>query len=209
VKDLLGDSYIVDFMGTGQEGIEKACSIQYSLILLDLGLPDMDGFEVCRELRRLKIIAPILILTVQKDPAISVRLLNCGADDYMTKPFNSEVLTARITALLRRGQEVREERIIGVSDLTVNVTRRQVWRSGVSISLRRKEFDILEYLVSNHGHALTRAMILDHVWESGTEGWDSTINVHIKHLRDKVDRPFNEPLIKTAYGVGYMVDDTK
>jgi two-component system OmpR family response regulator len=208
VKTLLAEKYVVDFACTGREGVEKARSVRYSLILLDLGLPDMDGFDVCRELRAAEVVAPILILTVQKDPTTSVQLLNCGADDYLTKPFNGAVLKARIAALLRRGQDLREEQVIGVSDLTVNVTRRQVWHAGVSISLRRKEFDILEYLIINHGRALTRSMILDHVWESGKEGWNNTVDVHIKHLRDKVDRPFGTSLIKTAYGIGYMVDDS-
>ncbi len=207
VKKLLDTIYIVDFVRTGREGIEKARSIHYSLILLDLGLPDMDGLEVCRELRSANVVTPVLVATVQKDAKTSVKLLNCGADDYITKPFNGDVLKARIAALLRRGQELNEEKVIGVHDLTVNVTRRQVWRSGVNISLRRKEFDILEYLITNHGRALTRSMILDHVWESGTEAWNNTVDVHIKHLRDKVDRPFGGSLIKTAYGIGYMIDD--
>lgn len=208
VKTLLDTTYIVDYACTGREGIEKARAVQYSLILLDLGLPDIDGLEVCRELRRMNVVAPILVLTVQKDPATCVQLLNCGADDFITKPFNSEALKARIAALLRRGQELSEEKIIRVSDLTVNVTRRQVWRSGVNIALRRKEFDILEYLITNHGRTLTRPMIRDHVWEYGTEGWNNTVDVHIKYLRDKIDRPFEKSLIKTAYGIGYMVDDT-
>lgn len=206
LKSLLNKMYIVDFVRTGREGIEKAHSITYNLILLDLGLPDMNGLDVCRELRAAHIIAPILILTVQKDPQTSVKLLNSGADDYLTKPFNGEVLKARIAALLRRGQEMHDEKIVGVDDLTVNITRRQVWRAGISIALRRKEFDILEYLITNHGRALTRSMILDHVWEAGTEGWNNTVDVHIKHLRDKIDRPFGKSLIKTAYGIGYMVE---
>jgi DNA-binding response OmpR family regulator len=209
VKKLLHETYVVDFICTGRGGVEKAQSVDYNLILLDLGLPDMDGFEVCRELRNANITTPILVLTVQKDPEVTARLLNCGADDYLTKPFNGDVLKARIAALLRRGLAVHKEKIIGVGDLTVNVTCRQVTRSGVRIRLRRKEFDILEYLIINRGQALTRSMILDHVWESGTEGWNNTVDVHIKHLRDKVDRPFGEALIKTAYGIGYMVDDAK
>jgi two-component system, OmpR family, response regulator len=208
VKKLLENAYIVDHACTGSDGIQKAGAIRYSLILLDLTLPDMKGLEVCRQLRDTGITAPILVLTAQKDPQTSVCLLDSGADDYMTKPFNGSVLRARISALLRRGEDLHEERVIGVGDLTVNVTRRRVWRSGVSIPLRKKEFDILEYLVANQGQALTRAMILDHVWESGTEGWNNTVDVHIKHLRDKVDRPFDKQLIKTAYGIGYMVDDT-
>jgi DNA-binding response OmpR family regulator len=208
VKKLLANTYIVDHMCTGREGIEKACAVQYALILLDLNLPDMNGLEVCKELRRANLSAPILVLTVQKDPLTSVRLLDSGADDYITKPFNGDILKARIAALLRRGQEMHEEKVIGVGDLTLNITRRQVSRSGRDIRLRKKEFDILEYLVVNRGHALTRSMILDHAWEAGTEGWNNTVDVHIKHLRDKVDRPFDKALIKTAYGIGYMVDDT-
>lgn len=209
VKKLLNTTYVVDFMCTGRGGIEKASSVQYNLIMLDLGLPDMDGFDVCRELRDAKITAPILVLTIQKDPAISVQLLNSGADDFLTKPFNADVLQARVAALLRRSQRVQLEQIIEVSDLKINITRRQVLRAGTPIELRRKEFDILEYLATNHGRVLTRAMILDHVWESGTEGWNNTVDVHIKQLRDKVDRPFQCPLIKTAYGIGYMLDDTR
>lgn len=207
VKKILGESYTIDHECTGHEGIEAARSIHYSLILLDLGLPDIDGFEVCRELRNANITIPILILSVQKDPQMTVKLLNSGADDYITKPFNSEALKARVGALLRRSQEMREERVITVCDMTVNATRREVQRGGVTIPLRRKEFDILEYLASNHGRVLTRTMIIDHVWETGTEGWNNTVDVHIKYLRDKIDRPFNKSLIKTAYGVGYMIDD--
>lgn len=208
VKKLLGSTYIVDFACTGGEGIDCARSIQYCLIILDLGLPDMNGLAVCRELRRANIIVPVLVLSAKKDPETSVALLNAGADDYITKPFNGEALKARVIALLRRSHDLKNETVIDVHDLTMNVTRRQVWRSGVKISLRRKEFDILEYLITNHGRALTRSMILDHVWEAGTEGWNNTVDVHIKHLRDKIDRPFGKSLIKTAYGIGYVLDDT-
>lgn len=207
IKRLLSATYVIDHAETGEDGVRRATSIKYDLILLDLGLPDMDGYQVCRELRKANISTPILVLTVQKDPETSVKLLNSGADDYITKPFNSEALKARVAAVLRRGQAMSEEKVITVSDLTVNVTRREVQRSGINIPLRRKEFDILEYLTANHGRVLTRTMILDHVWESGTEGWNNTVDVHIKYLRDKIDRPFKKQLIKTAYGVGYMVDD--
>lgn len=207
VKKLLDKNYIVDFASTGYDGLQFARSVHYDLILLDLGLPDINGFHVCRELRKAKISAPIMILSVQKDPETSVKLLNCGADDYLTKPFNSAVLQARIAAILRRSSDMNEEKIIEIDTLIINVSRREVQRCGTIIDLRRKEFDILEYLAVNHGRVLTRAMILDHVWEAGTEGWNNTVDVHIKYLRDKVDRPFGKPLIKTAYGVGYMIDD--
>lgn len=208
VKKLLGKVYTVDFAENGYDGLQCALAVRYSVILLDLHLPDMDGFEVCRKLRAANVTAPIMILSVRKDPESSVKLLNSGADDYITKPFNSEALKARVAAVLRRGQAMSKETVIQVGDLTVNVTRRQVLRAGIPISLRRKEFDILEYLTSNRGRVLTRGMILSHVWEAGTERWNNTVDVHIKYLRDKVDRPFEKPLIKTAYGVGYMIDDT-
>ncbi len=208
VRKSLHKTYAVDSERTGREGIEKARSINYNVILLDLGLPDMNGFDVCRAIRSANISTPVMILTVQKDPGTTVKLLDCGADDYLAKPFNSDVLRARIAALLRRAPELHAERIVTVADLAVDITRRQVTRGGTSIPLRRKEFDILEYLVTNRGRVLTRSMILDHVWESGTEGWNNTVDVHIKLLRDKIDRPFGKSLIKTAYGVGYMLNDS-
>src|SRR3989337_4419979 len=116
VKKTLESSYTVDHACTGYQGIEDAFSIRYSLILLDLGLPDMDGYEVCRTLRKAGITTPIIILTVRKDPETLVKLLNCGADDYITKPFNSEALKARVAAALRRGQEMSEEKIISIND---------------------------------------------------------------------------------------------
>jgi len=187
VKKSLQKIYTVDSEPTGREGIERARSVKYSAILLDLGLPDIDGFEVCKALRSAEVTTPVLILTVQKDPMTSVALLDCGADDYLTKPFNRDVLRARIAALLRRSQDIQHEKVIRVNDLTVNISRRQVTRSGVNIDLRRKEFDILEYLASNRGRVLTRSMILNHVWEAGTEGWNNTVDVHIKLLRDMLN----------------------
>lgn len=208
LKRHLHASFVVDIVHTGEEGIEKARAVNYSAIILDLGLPDMNGYDVCYELRAAQVQTPILILTGEKDPMMSVRLLDCGADDYVTKPFNSAVLKARVGALLRRGQQMPAEEVVVVHDLILDTARRRVRRSGITIPLRRKEFDILEYLIKNRGRTVTRAMILDHVWESGKERWNNTVDVHIKHLRDKVDRPFKKPLIKTAYGIGYMVDDS-
>jgi len=207
LKRYLHTNFVVDIVSSGEEGIERARAIQYSVILLDLGLPDMNGYDVCYELREARVTTPILILTGVKDAMTSVRLLDCGADDYVTKPFNSAELRARIAALARRGHTPPAEKVVTLSDLIIEVDRRRVRRSGVTIPLRRKEFDILEYLVANRGRAVTRSMIFDHVWEAGKEGWNNTVDVHIKHLRDKIDRPFKTSLIKTAYGIGYMVDD--
>ena len=208
VKAQLSSSYVVDIVHSGEDGIDHARATDYALIILDLGLPDMNGYDVCYELRSSRISTPILVLSGQKEVDMRVRLLNCGADDYLTKPFNAAELRARIEAVLRRGAYTLPNEQLKVKDLTIDVSRRRVVRAGKVINLRRKEFDILEYLARNQGRTVTRAMILSHVWEVGKESWNNTVDVHIKHLRDKVDKPFSTPLIKTAYGIGYMVDST-
>lgn len=209
IKRQLKVSFVVDVAYTGEEAIEQARAIEYSVILLDLGLPDMNGYDVCHELRAARLNTPILVLTGVHDIMSRVKLLDAGADDYVTKPFHADELRARITALIRRGGHRVDEETIKVRDMVIDVGRRHVYRAGNSITLRRKEFDILEYLVRNRGRTVTRAMIFDHVWESGKEGWNNTVDVHIKHLRDKIDRPYANPLIKTTYGIGYMVDDAE
>ncbi|HSX05996.1 MAG TPA: response regulator transcription factor [Candidatus Saccharimonadales bacterium] len=208
VKSLLSKQYTVDVVHTGREGVELASTNDYAVVILDLSLPDINGEDVCKQLRASQVNTPILVLSGARDTFSRVKLLESGADDYVTKPFDSQELRARILALIRRTSRSLQAAEIRVDDLVVDTTRRIVRRAGSPIPLRRKEFDILQYLVQNQGHAITREMIFSHVWESGKEGWNNTIDVHIKHLRDKVDRPFGKKLIKTAYGVGYMVDET-
>jgi DNA-binding response OmpR family regulator len=209
IKRQLAVSYIVDIASTGEQGIDQARTLGYGVILLDLKLPDMNGYDVCHELRNGQVATPILILSGTQDVMSRVRLFEAGADDYVTKPFNVDELRARITALVRRGKHTVIQETIKIHDLVIDIRRRRVQRAGVSITLRRKEFDILEYLVRNRGSTVTRAMIFDHVWESGKEAWKNTVDVHIKHLRDKIDRPFSTQLIKTTYGIGYTVDDAE
>lgn len=208
VKAYLGKSFVVDTAASGSEGLSKALSSSYMVILLDLKLPDTYGLTVCQSLREQHITTPVLILSGIRETTTRVQLLNCGADDYLVKPFDPKELIARIHALARRAQYGYDQHIITLGDLTVDINRRSVERQGVSIPLRRKEFDILEYLITNKGRAVTRTMILDHVWDNAKESWHNTVDVHIKHLRDKIDKPFKKPLIKTSYGVGYMVDDS-
>lgn len=207
IKQYLNKWFIVDIALTGEDGIQKASTANYGVIILDLGLPDQTGEEVCRVLRDMKIVTPILILTGSNEVQSRVQLLDCGADDYVTKPFNCAELRARVMALTRRSDHVYTQNVIEVQDVVIDTMRREVTRSGVEVPLRRKEFDILEYLVTNRGRAVTREMILNHVWEANKDSWNNTVDVHIKNLRDKIDRPFPTPLIKTAYGIGYMVDD--
>jgi two-component system OmpR family response regulator len=167
----------------------------------------MNGYDICRAIRMAQVDTPIIILTGSADVTSRVTLLNAGADDYLTKPFSVAELRARLAAILRRPPATAAHDTFSILDLTLDPFSRHVERNGVPILLRRKEFDILEYLLRNRGRPVTRAMILDHAWDGSKDTWNNTVDVHIKHLRDKIDRPFGTPLIKTAYGIGYMIDD--
>ena len=206
VKNQLSKLCLIDVAFSGQEGLDKAAASQYSVIVLDLSLPDIPGQVVCERLRASKNHTPILILTGVSNVDMRIELLNSGADDYLTKPFNGGELQARITALSRRTQLNYAPSTLKFHDLVIDTAQRKVYRGGTYIPLRRKEFDILEYLVNNSGRVLTREMILNHAWDSNKNSWNSTVDVHIKHLRDKIDRPFNSSIIKTAYGLGYRVE---
>ena len=207
LKKQLGKSFVVDAVRTGEEGLQRALSGGQDIIILDLSLPDKNGYDICRAIRLAQVATPILILTGASDVTSRVTLLNAGADDYLTKPFSVAELRARLGALLRRPAATFSSDVFRIRDLTVDPHRRRVERAGTPITLRRKEFDILEYLVRNRGRPVTRSMILDHAWDGTKDAWNNTVDVHIKHLRDKIDRPFETPLIKTAYGIGYMIDD--
>jgi len=203
----LRNSYIVDIAENGSAALEKASHIKYGVILLDLGLPDMTGFDVCEKMRAMNINIPILVLTGNGDIKDRVKLLDAGADDYVTKPFNTDELRARIAAVGRRQMRSQLRSLLTYRDLVMDIDKHKVSRKGKDIILRRKEFDILEYLVVNSGRIMTRDMIMDHVWSSRSNSWTATIDVHIKHLRDKIDRPFESAYIKTAYGLGYKIDE--
>lgn len=208
IRRSFAKEHVVDIAHSGSEGEEMALDGAYAVILLDLGLPDKNGLTVCQELRQLHVNTPILILTGHDKLESRVTLLESGADDFLSKPFNLEELRARVLALARRREQQYADTLITLQDLEINTIRREVVRCGKVIKLRRKEFDILEYLVANRGRAVTREMILRHAWEADKDNWNNTVDVHIKHLRDKIDKPFECPLIKTAYGIGYMVEDT-
>lgn len=203
----LRKSYVVDVVESGEDALERVLSIEYGVILLDLGLPGMSGLEVCKNMRLLKINNPILVLTGNSEMTDRISLLNAGADDYVTKPFHTDELRARIAAVGRRQNRSHIRSIIEYRDITMDIDQHKVTRFGIDVKLRRKEFDILEYLIINKGRIMTREMIMDHVWSAHTNSWTSTVDVHIKHLRDKIDRPFEQAYIKTAYGLGYKIDE--
>lgn len=201
----LRGSYVVDVARNGNEGLDLVAACDYDLIFLDLTLPDHGGIKLCRELRNEEVVAPIIAATERNDVELQVMVLDAGADDYVTKPFHIEELKARMRALLRRGSEHKTSELVA-GDLVIDVARRTVSRLGESIRLRRKEYDLLEYLVRNNGQTVTRQMILDHVWDMNDSIWTNAIDVHIKHLRDKIDRPFGTQLIKTIHGIGYRFE---
>lgn len=209
IKHHLRAFFTIDVAPDGKSGLEKANEVSYSTIILDLTLPDINGYHVCKQLRQENNSTPIIVISGTTECDSRIKLLDCGADDYLVKPFDPRELLARIHALARRHRPHYNQHILAVSDLTIDINKRHVERAGKAIMLRKKEFDILEYLVSNRGNIVTRAMILSHVWDTSKATWHNTVDVHIKYLRDKVDKPFGSPLIKTAYGVGYIVDETK
>lgn len=206
LKEELEKDYVIELSFSGEDGEYKAEINEYDLIVLDLGLPDKDGLEVCRKIRANRIQTPILVLTGESDLGIKISLLDAGADDYLTKPFTFAELKARIRAVLRRQHQTFISNTLSVEDLTLDLNKKIAKRGVKIISLRPKEFYLLEYLIRNTGAVLSRGMILDHVWDSESESLTNIVDVHIKYLRDQVDRPFEKKLIKTVHGLGYKIE---
>lgn len=206
LRRCLQESYIIDAVATGAEALHEAEVGNYDAIILDLMLPDMLGVTVCQRLRKRQVVAPILVLTARAEVGDKVLALDAGADDYLTKPFSLEELRARLRVLVRRQPQVVRTSQLTAGDLTINIATRRVSRGGVPIKLRRKEYALLEYLMHNAGIVVTRAMIVDHVWDAGDSLWTNAVDVHVKYLRDKIDRPFDTSLITTVHGVGYMLE---
>lgn len=205
LKSFLRKSYSVDVVDNGRDGISQARAAGYDAIILDLNLPDIDGSEVCSTLRDEGLTVPILVLTSNTDPESKVTMLDMGADDYITKPFNFDELQARIRVALRRGQSLGCNNKLFFQSLELDPVARTVSCSGIEITLRRKEFDLLEYLMRNPGQTLTRSMILGNIWDSNEDLWANVVDVHVKHLRDKIDKPFGTKMIQTVHGLGYKL----
>jgi two-component system copper resistance phosphate regulon response regulator CusR len=203
-RGLESAGYAVDVAGDGATASEMAHATEYDLIILDLGLPDMDGLTVLRKIRNRKGSSPVLILSARDAVDDRVRGLEGGADDYLVKPFAFVELLARVRVLLRRGQPTPER--LQVGDLTLDCIRRKVTRGGDNVELAPKEFSILEYLMRNRGRPLSRTMIVEHVWDMDYDGLTNIVDVYIRHLRSKIDDRFPQKLIQTVRGIGYMIE---
>lgn len=204
-KGLEQERFAVDIAYSGVEGFDLAATEDYDCIILDLMLPEMDGFEFCRRLRQEKIQTPILILTARGNLDDKVQGLELGADDYLTKPFSFEELLARVRALIRRPRNLVDP-VLKVADLELDTNSFEVKRGKRKILLSKKEYAVLEYLMRNEGKILTKEQIISHVWDYDADILPNTVEVFIKNLRRKIDRPFSRHLIKTIRGFGYKIE---
>jgi two-component system, OmpR family, copper resistance phosphate regulon response regulator CusR len=203
VKGLEADHFAVDLAEDGEEGLQLATEIDYDVVLLDWNLPKLDGMTVLRKLRKQGSNSRILLISGRKEVSDRVLGLQAGADDYLVKPFSFEELLARVHALLRRPMELLDK--LSVEDLELDRVRRMVTRGGKPIALTQREYSVLEYLMRNAGRAVTRTMVVEHVWNLGFEGLTNIVDVYINYLRQKVDHGYSKQLIHTARGVGYML----
>jgi two-component system OmpR family response regulator len=203
-RGLQREAYAVDVASTGTEALWMATEWDYGCIVLDVGIPPPDGFEVCRSLRARGKWTPILLLTIRDAVEDRVRGLDAGADDYLTKPFSFMELLARIRALTRRAPEARPL-VLECDDIRLDPARHEVTRSGRALDLSPKEFSLLEFLMTHADEVMTRTAIIDNVWDFAYDGGSNVVDVYIRYLRDKVDRPFDKASIETVWGVGYRL----
>jgi heavy metal response regulator len=204
-KGLSEEGFMTDVVSGGEEGQFMASTQIYDLIILDVMLPEINGFEVLRTIRQKGVSTPVLFLTAKDEKEDIIHGLDLGADDYLVKPFAFAELLARIRAVLRRGQpgEPIEKLIVG--DLVLDRVTRQACRGDKIIELTAKEFQLLEYMMRNRGQILTKTMILDRVWGYDFDTQSNIIEVHVNRLRAKVDKDFSTKLINTVRGVGYVI----
>jgi two-component system, OmpR family, response regulator len=205
-RGLEQEGYAVDLAPDGEEGLALGTEREYDAIVLDVLIPGRDGFSVCAELRARGRWAPILMLTARDAVGDRIRGLDVGADDYVVKPFAFGELLARLRALLRRGPSERPP-VVAVGDLTLDPAAHTVSRGGIPVGLSAREFSLLEFLMRHPGEVVSRARILEHVWDYNYVGFSNVVDVYVGYLRRKLERPFNRPLIRTVRGVGYVLEE--
>ncbi|HEX2319641.1 MAG TPA: response regulator transcription factor [Streptosporangiaceae bacterium] len=209
-KGLERDGHAVDVTGSGDEAAWMAVENDYDAIVLDIILdasrPGIDGFEVCRRARQAGCWTPVLMVTARDAVSDRVRGLDTGADDYLPKPFSLEEFLARVRALIRRGAAPRPA-VLRVGDLALDPATHEVWRGNVPISLTSTEFALLEYFMRHPDEVLARLRLVGHVWDEAYDGDPRIVNVYVRTLREKIDRPFGRATLETIRGAGYRISD--
>jgi two-component system OmpR family response regulator len=203
-RSLAKEGLATDVTGTGESSVWMAQAVEYDAIVLDVMLPDRSGFDVCRALRERGVWAPVLMLTARDAVADRVEGLDSGADDYLVKPFALAELHARLRSLARRGQPERPA-VVVIGDLRLDPARREVSRAGAPIELSAKEFTLLETLMRRKGEVLSRFELIEHAWDMAYDARSNVVDVYVRRLREKVDRPFGRCSIETIRGAGYRL----
>jgi len=207
-KGLSEHGFVVDLAGGGEEGLLLARTGSYDLVILDVMLPERDGWSILGELRRCGKQTPVLFLTARDAIEDRVKGLNLGADDYLVKPFAFSELLARVRSILRRGP-AREPEILKRGELEIDVVRHRATRGGRKLDLTPKEFALLAFLARHPGEVQSRTTITEQIWDMNFDGGTNVVDVHVRRLRAKVDDPFDNKLIHTVRGVGYVLDDAR
>ncbi len=205
-KGLEEEFYQVDLASNGREGLEMVIGNEYDMIISDVMMPVMNGIQFVKEIRKNEINTPILFLTIKDSTKDKVEGLDCGADDYLTKPFSFEELTARVRSLLRR-KETQKDNILAVADLRMDLVAHKVIRTDEEIILTPREYSILEYLLRNKNKIVSRTKLIEHVYDFHFDSGTNVIDVYINKLRSKIDLPNKKQLINTVRGVGYIIKE--
>jgi two-component system OmpR family response regulator len=203
-RGLRFEGLVVDIANDGEEALRKVGATDYDALVLDVMLPALDGFETCRRLRAEGVWVPVLMLTARDAVEDRVRGLDGGADDYLTKPFSLAELTARLRALVRRGP-IERPAVLEVGELHLDPATREVWRGDVEIGLSAREFGLLETFMRRPGHVFTQTQLLEAAWDLGSEQRSNVVEVYVRYLRQKIDRPFGVTSIETVRGTGYRL----
>ncbi len=206
-KGLLENSFFVEVATDGEEGLNSFLHMKYDLIVLDIMLPKMDGREVLKRIRSIDNQTPVIFLTAKDSENDIVKGLNLGADDYLTKPFSFNELLARIQAILRRGKAVTSPSRLQVANLILESDGHRVFREKTKIELTPKEYALLEFFMRHPGEIVTRTMISEKIWDYHFDTATNIIDVHVSHLRNKIDKDFEPKLLHTVKGVGYVLED--
>jgi two-component system OmpR family response regulator len=204
-RGLEQESFAVDVALNGEDALHQATEHEYDAVVLDVMLPEIDGFDVCAALRERGRWVPVLMVTARDALEDRIKGLDVGADDYLVKPFAFGELLARLRALIRRGASDRPA-VLEVGDVRLDPAAHRVDRNGQPVELSAREFALLEYLMRHPGQVVSRARILEHVWDTNYEGLSNVVDVYVGYLRKKLERPFGRPLIRTVRAVGYMLE---